>query len=484
MKVNLAGFNIDAEILAEDINYESKTPETIAAAYARISRENKPVDELRKIARHDIEKSRQSNKTIVYDMGHNSIAEHAVFNLDIIDVSRLLVEEIESHRLCSFTEKSQRYVLFEKDFYIPKEFNDDDKNKYIRLVEKQFSFYKNSFPILKKYFIKQQEKIDEKLAENLAKEDARYIIPLSTYTQLGMTINARNLELMIRRLAESDLLEANELANKLYNKTYNIAPSLIKYTQPNPVKVGNNKEIKRFLEKFSTTNKHDQRSITEDLDLSSGSLDITRNILHSLFFTNTKLSTYEIDAIIDKIPISEIVTIFMFLFHNLEIHDELPREFESYNFTFFLTLSASCFAQLKRHRMCTILAQNYDPNLLNIIPDSIICAGDDRVLSEYLNIIDQSRKFYETIQDNIRNYILPNCTCRRVKLIMNLRSFYHFCRLRLDKHAQWEIRKLAKLMFDDLLSHGNSNNNFASLQMICGKDQFYETKNKIYAHVC
>ena len=82
MKVNLAGFNIDAEILAEDINYESKTPETIAAAYARISRENKPVDELRKIARHDIEKSRQSNKTIVYDMGHNSIAEHAVFNLD------------------------------------------------------------------------------------------------------------------------------------------------------------------------------------------------------------------------------------------------------------------------------------------------------------------------------------------------------------------------------------------------------------------
>jgi len=33
----------------------------------------------------------------------------------------MLVEEIEKFRLCSFTEKSQRYVLFNKDFVVPEE---------------------------------------------------------------------------------------------------------------------------------------------------------------------------------------------------------------------------------------------------------------------------------------------------------------------------------------------------------------------------
>lgn len=47
-------------------------------------------------------------------MGHSSIAEHAVFNLDILGVSRLAVETIERFRLCSYTEKSQRYVRLEE----------------------------------------------------------------------------------------------------------------------------------------------------------------------------------------------------------------------------------------------------------------------------------------------------------------------------------------------------------------------------------
>jgi len=44
-----------------------------------------------------------------------------VFNIDALGVSRLLVEEIEKFRLCSYTEKSQRYVLLQDDFVIPRE---------------------------------------------------------------------------------------------------------------------------------------------------------------------------------------------------------------------------------------------------------------------------------------------------------------------------------------------------------------------------
>ncbi len=69
------------------------------------------------------------------------------------------------------------------------------------------------------------------LLEGWAKEDARYVISLATETQLGMTINARNLELMLRRLAAHPLAEAQEYSRKLYEVTKEVAPSLIRYTE-------------------------------------------------------------------------------------------------------------------------------------------------------------------------------------------------------------------------------------------------------------
>ncbi|MCK7506709.1 MAG: FAD-dependent thymidylate synthase [Desulfobacterales bacterium] len=54
------------------------------------------------------------------------------------------------------------------------------------------------------------------MLEGWAKEDARYAIALATETQLGMTINARNLELMLRRLAAVGLAEARLYSEQLY----------------------------------------------------------------------------------------------------------------------------------------------------------------------------------------------------------------------------------------------------------------------------
>ena len=89
MEVILAGHNIDYEIIREIAaahpERQDLTPETVAAAYARISRNPRPVNELRTLARGEVEKARASNRNIVFEMGHSSIAEHAVFNLDVLD---------------------------------------------------------------------------------------------------------------------------------------------------------------------------------------------------------------------------------------------------------------------------------------------------------------------------------------------------------------------------------------------------------------
>ena len=110
MRILLAGYNVDStvidELKAQASPRDDVTPETLSAAYARISRDPRSVDELRAVARAEVGKARRSNRNIIFKMGHHSVAEHAVFNFDAIGVSRLAIEEIEKFRLCSYTEKS------------------------------------------------------------------------------------------------------------------------------------------------------------------------------------------------------------------------------------------------------------------------------------------------------------------------------------------------------------------------------------------
>ena len=241
MKVLLAGYNIDYDLI-QDIedalpDLDVLTPETIAAAYARISRSPKTVDELRAAARGEIDKARASNQNIVFEMGHSSIAEHAVFNIDIIGVSRLLVEEIEKFRLCSYTEKSQRYVLFKDDFVIPEEIRGTQlEEPYLGTIGAQNRFYQQCYERLRPHVFEKNPGLAENpanrsLLEGWAKEDARYAIALATQTQLGLTINARNLELMLRRLAAHPLAEAQDFSRALFKATKKVAPSLIRYTE-------------------------------------------------------------------------------------------------------------------------------------------------------------------------------------------------------------------------------------------------------------
>ena len=122
------------------------TPETLSAAYARISRSPLPIDQLRKKACQDVEKARKSNQKIIFAMGHHSVAEHAVFNFDIMGVSRLALEEIERFRLVSYTEKSQRYVTLDGDYVLPGEIRAPPLKKIFQAtVEKQNRFYFKAF---------------------------------------------------------------------------------------------------------------------------------------------------------------------------------------------------------------------------------------------------------------------------------------------------------------------------------------------------
>ena len=473
MKVILAGHNIDHEIIEEFNNLQPErqdlTPETVAAAYARISRNPRPVNELRQIARGEVEKARASNRNIVFEMGHSSIAEHAVFNLDILKVSRLLVEEIERFRLASYTEKSQRYVLLQEDFVIPEEVRDAGMEEaFVAAVRLQNGFYHTLYEKLRPWVFDRNpglaaDPANRLLLEGWAKEDARYCLPLATETQLGMTVNARNIELMIRRLAACPLMEGHEYSRRLYDATKGVAPSLVRYTEPTPY----DRETREALRTEAAG------IISKILAISSGAkpgkgcdppaaagagtaddlvrlLDATpaadEKIAAAFLHRASDLPLAECLQIAARMNREEQESLIKTALRRMKAYDAAPREFEHVGLTFELTISATCFAQVKRHRMATITAQEYNPALGVTIPPSIAAIGMENAFREICTRTEETWEQIRRHSPAAAAYILTNAHRRRVMMRVSARELYHLARVRADGHAQWDIRETAERM--------------------------------------
>ncbi|MCK4353008.1 FAD-dependent thymidylate synthase [candidate division WOR-3 bacterium] len=476
MKVILAGYNIDTEVIEELKKQARKdiTPETISAAYARISRDPRPVNKLRKIACREVEKARKSNKNIIFNMGHHSIAEHAVFNFDIIEVSRLAIEEIEKFRLSSYTEKSQRYITLSDDFIISDEIKNSKYDKlFINTIHSQNKFYHKLYNKLRDYLSKKYPDKSKQDIDNLSKEDARYIIALATSGQLGETVNARNLELMIRRFASCELSEIRELGKKMHGLVAEIAPSIILFFKANDY----DKKTYKELEEFSNKLLKDYESIEDTstvqlVDFTPNADDITTAvILHS----SSKMSFNECLKFVKELTFEKKKEVIKKACQYMELYDTVLREFEYVNLTYNLVVSATCFAQLKRHRMASITCQRYDPEFGITIPESI---KEIKMIKEFNDLIDKTNEVYyklTSISPTVAQYILTNAHRKRVLLRVNARELYHISRLREDTAAQWDIQKLTNKMVKSA-----QNVMPLTLLFIGGKDNYPKVYKEIF----
>ncbi|HPT71101.1 MAG TPA: FAD-dependent thymidylate synthase [Candidatus Cloacimonadota bacterium] len=435
MIIKLAGYNIDKSLIDLLPDQTKATPEILSAAYARISRSSKSVSDLRKEAIEEIVKTRKSNEKIIYEMGHSSVAEHAVFNFDIIGISRYLAEFVQMSRLASFTEKSQRYVTSEGSFVVPKELDGHPlRDKYVDYMKKMIDLYFHMYQ--QALGLPEVQEIESKRErEGRAKEDARYFLPLATETQMGMTINARNLERLLRRLDALDLLEAHDLKNALQSEIEGIAPSLIKYTISD--------EFDRqtiFKEsKIHPTDIQKTRLVEHQHDID------VKILAHMLFIEKGGTVRGWMD-VFEELDQAFQQRFYDRLFSEMKSYHTVPRAFEFANFTFETVMSAACFAQFKRHRMATIQRAPYQINNGLIIPPIFQDIFSSDKLRTLQNAITEIYKGVSKIGNGIASYALLNSQKVQVIYQMNLREIYHFVRLRSDSHAQWEIRELSNKM--------------------------------------
>ncbi|MFO8183827.1 MAG: FAD-dependent thymidylate synthase [Candidatus Aegiribacteria sp.] len=411
MKIHLAGYNTDVE-------NDGHTPETLSASYARISRDPRPIHLLREEACREVEKARDSNRRIVFDYGHGSVAEHAVFNFDILDVSRLAAEELQSFRLASFTEKSQRYIRIDEGVVVPSELGGEEAEGFRAAAHRLFALYDSLYSRLRKTGMEKER----------AKEDSRYVLPLSTPCQMGMTLNARELEHMVRRLSCHPFAEVREIAAGLLELAMEAAPSLFLFLEPTAMDA--------FAHSMSPVSSVPRDSVIllecHD-DSRAGELLLQWRDGVSMDEAGSKWTELSREA--RKELFEEALA-------GLGIHDAVPRQWEFFSALFQLVVSSSAYAQLKRHRMCSRLVSVYDPVLGFTVPPSIDEAG---LKEEFIQGVKTAQDYSGSL-GTLYPYMLTNAHRRRVVLGINGRELYHFSRLREDEHAQWDIRSLAGRM--------------------------------------
>ncbi len=471
---------------ANFLERDNLTPEPISASYARISRDPRPIGELRAIASVEVEKARKSNQTIIFGYGHSSVAEHASFNIDVIGVSRYAVEEIQKFRLLAYTEKSQRYILLADDFVIPEEIEKAGmRDLFLRTIKAQNACYHRLYEKLRPWVFDQNPELaaskrNHKTLEGWAKEDARYIVSFATESQIGMTLSARSLEHVICRCASNPLAEIREYARRLYECVEGVAPSLVKYTDPTEYNVHTRAALRE--EALSVMEQMDEESapvvlIAEEKDVSlvDATPDADALVIAALLHSSSGKTMARCKAAARNMSVEERTRFIASTFRHMRGHDAVLREFENVRCVFEVTLSAACFGQLKRHRMSTLNTQPYDLTLGVTIPRAVEEAGAN---PEFQAAVDETNAAYEKIAAQTPQaapYVLTNAHKRRVLFSANARELYHVSRLREDPHAQWDIRdkstqmiRLAKKVMP------------ATMQLAVGKHLFEETHAALF----
>jgi len=128
--------------------------------------------------------------------------------------------------------------------------------------------------------------------------------------------------------------------------------------------------------------------------------------------------------------------------------------FEHVSFTFAIEgISRSCSHQLVRHRLFSFTQQSQryvnERDFPFIVPPSIRENND--AYNVFTKTMEEISSSYEKLSTLVpiedARFVLPNATETKIVATANARELMHFFKMRLDSHAQWEIRNLAQLMF-------------------------------------
>lgn len=436
------------------------SPEVIAVAFAKTSRAPESFRDI--AAELSDEKSAEFHEKWVVGYGHASVAEHAVLHVAFENVSRLAIECIESNRLASYTEKSTRYQVFDRDaFYTPPGIAASKyADLYCDTIHALFDAYFASVdPVRHAIETKYPRHEDESAKRYDGRirskwiDNCRFLLPAATFANVGMTANARVLEHAINKLLSHPLEEVRDIGAEVKQVAQSSVPTLVKYAGRS-----------EYLEKVETgswnleagdwkledgdaatrwSNAQPPASKLQPITL----IDHDRNA--DLKFAAAclyRVSGIAFAAAMDRARMmgaDERAKVIDIALGGRGDFDVPLRELEHAVYTFDCVMDNGAYFDVKRHRMMTQTPQALTVDLGYAIPRAMEEAG---FRDQYCRALDQSIEAHRIIARDFPNeaaYLVANAFNRRVLLTMNLRELFHFARLRGGPTGHFSYRRIA-----------------------------------------
>lgn len=450
----------DKDKIEDIINYVndlviSRKSEIVSAA-GRLSRFPGTVSEILKLSE---EKTFEQNVNFikrVCAMGHDSITDHDYCVFAIKNVTPIIEQVIIEERFSSFTIKSRREVNFGKSgHYIPI-FRDCN----YRCLENNVESFRSEYDRYADFLFKEYSKFVDK---GLPKEDARFILPYSYYSNIIMGVDAHTLKDMIVKFTKtkySKITELCEFGRRLYQISTKYMPYIV--DEIDKMSIESQDSVDEFLSRNIIREKY-------------------RIIDHPILISHS-------NNVDDMILISSIMRRYQYSFeHAKKVYEnachinpnfklELMRkiafegdrkEFAQVNFEYQIPLSYAVLTHLTRHRTHPIMVPDFISTDLSQykIPPKI--KNDENLLNQYEKIYSKNLEMYNKFKqygicnEDLIYFILSG---NMTNIVTNLdgMTLAHILNLRECVKTQWETRDMSKGLHDEI-KHLDSAKLFSSV---------------------
>jgi thymidylate synthase ThyX len=375
-------------------------PEIQAYAMAKYSRSALSMKEsLREISSQKAEKFLN---TFYFQYGHRSIADLAHIALAIERLSILAAIELADEQRWDGQERSTRYQDFHRSGYYTPDFGRDDEARklYRETLDFLFAEYETLSAHMTEYLISitpkpadMKQETYERTLKARAFDITRYMLPLATNTSLGEIVNARTLETQVAHLLSHTHKEVRALGESLkkaatgtaYNvntdslrvlvdqiravnpelgaraeeqllREVRVAPTLVKYADPNPYEIETRRELRQAARELMA---HEQlapsKAIVDLLDDEPLEVEIATTLLYE----HCHHSYRQIRQAVQVAGERRRREIIDFGLQHRGKHDEILRAFRAgQQFRFEILMDTGGFRDMHRHRRCIQVMQS------------------------------------------------------------------------------------------------------------------------------
>jgi thymidylate synthase ThyX len=392
-------------------------------------------------------------------------------------------------------ERSTRYQDFKKSGYFTPDFGEDQQARtlYRETIENLFAEYESLSERTFRYLLditpkpaEMKPEAYERALKARAFDISRYLLPLSTNTSLGEIVNARTLETQVSRLlshthkevrylgellkraaispaynANHDALrelvdqirsvssELGERAEQELLREVRVAPTLVKYADPNSYEIETRRELRQVAAELMGNLQIAPAPTVDLLDEEPLEVELATTLIYEHSHYPYRQIGQAIQGAGERIR-REIIDLGL---RHRGKHDEMLRAFcAGQQFRFDILMDIGGFRDMHRHRRCIQIGQEFTTKHGHDVPEEVNAAGArrnyDAVLQRTADAVERLGHGPGAEAKENAQYAIPLAFRKRTLFKMDFAEVVYISELRTGPAGHFSYRNVAYAMYE------------------------------------